>query len=169
MLHRTLVLTTILALRWTTWGRLISPMARFKGPTHAADQLLVHLYQTWELLAGASYKLHCGNERCVANRSRTPYPLLRHLAHTFHIDLAPITVFNISTPSAKITTSAIKPRSACLFRLSKHTTSEGVRRRFGLSYMRRSYARKYDSLPTWGHLETGGSIVAILLRSFSRR
>ena len=44
-------------------------MARYKDPTYAADQLLVHLYQAWELLAGTSYKLHWGNERCVANRS----------------------------------------------------------------------------------------------------
>ena len=128
-------------------------MATYKDPTHAADQLLVNLYQTWELLAGTSYKLQWDNERCVANRSCTPHPLLRHPAHrpTSHIDLAPITVFNIFTPSAKIITSAVKSRSACLFRLwSKHTTSEGVRRRSDLSCMRRSYARKDDIVcPLW--------------------
>ena len=126
-------------------------MARFKGPIFAADQLLVHLYQTWELLAGTSYKFHSRRERCVANRSCTPHPLLRHLAHrpTSHIDLAPSTVFAVFTPSAKINTSAVKPRFVCLFRLSKHTTSEGVRRRSGLSCMRRSFARKNEVCPLW--------------------
>ena len=121
-------------------------MARYKGSTHAADQMLVHLYQTWELLAGTSYKLHWGNERCVANHSCTP-----HLScSTSPIGPPPSSIWHPSPsqtsphPPAKITTFAVKPRSPCPL----HVWS-------GLNCMCRSDARKYYSLPTLGHPEAG--------------
>ena len=140
MWHRTLVVTTILAPRWTTWGRL--DRARFSRwrDRRVPHTLLISCWSTYTKPGSywlvRSTSLHWDNKRCVANRSWTPRPLLRHLTHrpTSHIDLAPLTVVNIFTLSAKITTSTVKLRSACLSRLwFKHTASEGARRRSGLS------------------------------------
>ena len=115
MWHRTLVVPTTLAPMWMILGRHYR--ARFPRwqDRRVPHTLLISRWSTYTkpgsyLLVRAT-SLNWGNERCVANRSYTPRSPLRHFAHrpTPHIDLALITVFNTFTPSAKITTSAVKP------------------------------------------------------------